>query len=55
MKLLTKEEHEPYENAKTLVNKSLKMNIWKIKNFVKLEVIVITQNNIEMLHIPYVI
>ena len=37
------------------VKKDLKINIWKIKNIVKLEIIVITQENIELLHITYVI
>ena len=33
----------------------IKINIWKIKNMVKLEIIFIIQGNIEMLHIAYVI
>ena len=33
------------------VNKSLKINILKIKNIVKLEIIVIIQVNTEMLHL----
>ena len=35
--------------------RNLKINILKIKNIVKLEIIVIVQGNIEMLHIAYVI
>ena len=43
MKLLTKKQHESYDNAKIfhIYPKDLKMNLWKIKNIVKLEVIVI--------------
>ena len=37
------------------VKKDLKISISKIKNIVKLEIIVIMQNNIEVLHISYVI
>ena len=37
------------------VKKSLKINILKIKNIVKLEIIPITQVNAEVLHIVYVI
>ena len=57
MKLLTKEQEEPYENAKIcyIVNKSLKINTLKIKTVVKLEIIVIRQENIKVLHIAYVI
>ena len=44
MKLLTKEEQESYENVKIcyICKKEMKMNIWKIKNIIKLEVIVIS-------------
>ena len=35
------------------VKKNLKTDIWKIKNIVKLEIIVIIQGNIEALHIAY--
>ena len=37
------------------VKKDLKISISKVKNIVKLEIIVIMQNNIEVLHISYVI
>ena len=37
------------------VKKKLKVNIWKIKHSVKLEIIVIIQGNIEVLHITNVI
>ena len=57
MKLLTKEWEESYENAiicyirkEKFENKCL-----KIKNIVKLEIIVIIQGNIEELRIAYVI
>ena len=39
----------------TSVKKKLKINIWKIKNIVKLEIIVIIQENIGVLCIAYVI
>ena len=53
MKLLTKEQQESYENARIrcICKKNLKKNIWKIKNIVKLEIIVIIKENIEVLHI----
>ena len=39
-------------NWKTeVIDKRLKINIWKIKNFVKLEIIVIILENKEVLHI----
>ena len=37
------------------VKKNSKINIGKIKNIVKLEIIVIIQENIEVLHTAYVI
>ena len=37
------------------VKKNLKINIWKIINILKLEVIVVIRENIEVLHIAYVI
>ena len=43
------------QKSDLFVKKDLKINIWKIKNIVKLEIIVITQENIELLHITYVI
>ena len=57
MELLTKEQQESYENAKTLIfaNENLKINIWKIYNIVKLEIIVIMQQNAEVLHVAYAI
>ena len=57
MKLLTKEQQESYQNAKAVVfvKKNQKINIWKMKNIVRLEIIVITQENIEVLRIAYVI
>ena len=35
--------------------KKLKINIWQIKNIVKLDIIFIIQGNIEVLRIAYVI
>ena len=37
------------------VNKDVKINMWKIKNIVKLEIIVVIQGSIEVLHISYVV
>ena len=37
------------------VKKILKINIWKIKDIVKLEIIVIIQDNIEVLRIAYAV
>ena len=58
MKLLTKEQEESYENARICYvyqekfeNKYLKEK----NNFVKLEIIVMIQGNIEVLRIAYVI
>ena len=55
MKLLTKEQEESYENAKICYfrQKNLKINISKTKNIVKLEIIVIIQENIEVLRIVF--
>ena len=57
IKLFTKEQQESYENAKIcyICKKKLKIYISKIKNIVKLEVIVIIHGNIELLCIAYVI
>ena len=57
MKLFTKELQKSYENAKIcyICKKKLKINICKIKNIVKLEILVIIQEDIEVLHIAYVI
>ena len=37
------------------VKKNLKINTWKIINILKLEIIVVIRENIEVLHIAYVI
>ena len=37
------------------VKKKLKISIWKIRNILKLNIIVILQENIEVLHMAYVI
>ena len=57
MTLLTKDQQGSYENTKIcyICKKNLKMNIWKKKNVVQLEIIVIIQGNIEVLGMPYVI
>ena len=57
MKLLTKDQQQSYKNQKsvTFVKKNLKINISKIKNIVKVEIIVIILGNTEVLHIGYVI
>ena len=55
--LLTKKQQEPYENGKKsviFVKKNLKINMWKIKNIVKLEIVAIIQGIIEVLCIAYV-
>ena len=57
VKLLANEQQESYENANfaIFVQKSLKINMLKIKNIVKLEIIFTIQVNIEVLDIEYVI
>ena len=55
MKLLTKKQKLKMQKSVIFVKKNLKINIWKIKNIVKLEIIVIIEENIEKLHIAYVI
>ena len=53
MKLLIKEQqnHMKMQKCIIFVEKILKINMWKIKHVVKLEIIVIIQGNIEVLHI----
>ena len=41
------------ENLLHLSWKNLKINSWKLKNIVKLEITVIVQRNIEVVHIEY--
>ena len=57
MKLLAKEQQESYENANIcyIYKEKLKINILKIKNIVKLEIIAIIQENTEVLCIAYII
>ena len=60
MKLLTKKQQEAYENMEVqkyvkFVKKNVKNKHLKDKNIIKLEIIVIMQGNIEVLHIAYVI
>ena len=47
--------HMKMQESVIFVKKNLKINNWKIKNIVKLDIIVIIQGNIEMLRIAYVI
>ena len=53
MNLLTKEQQESYENFATFVEKSLKINMLKVKTITKLEIVIIIQVNIEVMHIAY--
>ena len=57
MKLLIKEQYESAENSKIccICKEILKKKMRKIKNVVKLEIIVIIQGNIEGLRIAYAI
>ena len=43
------------QKSVTLVEKNLKINILNIRNILKLEIIVIIQENVEELRIAYVI
>ena len=47
--------HMKMQKSVIFVKKKLKINILQIKNIVKLEIIVIMQENIKVLHIAYVI
>ena len=42
-------------NSVTFLKRNLKINMLKMKNIVKLVIILIIQQNIELLHIAYVI
>ena len=57
MKLLTNVQQESYEMQKPVlfVRKKLKINVLKMKNIVKLGIIVNILNNIDVLCITYVI
>ena len=57
MKLLTKEQQESNENAKSFafVKNNSKTNISNITNIVRLEITVIIQGNVEVLCIAYII
>ena len=56
-KLLKIEQQESYKNAEFCLcpKKVSKINMWKIKNIVNWEIIVIIEGNIEVLHIAHVI
>ena len=57
MKLLTKEQQESFENAKIchICKEKFENKYVKDTNTVKLEIIVIVQENIKVLHIAYMI
>ena len=58
MKTLTKEQQKPHvkmQQSVIFVKEKLKVNIWKIKNIVKLGIIDVIQGNIEVLRIACVI
>ena len=57
MKILTTEQQESYKMQKYAIflYKNLKINVQKIRNIVKLMIIVNIQVNIGVLHILYVI
>ena len=57
MKLLTNEQQESYENAKIcyICKEKFENKYLKDKNIVTLKIIVIIQENIEVLHLAYVI
>ena len=57
MKLLAKEQQELYENAKIcyIYKERNEDKYLKEKKIVRLEIIVITQENVEVLHVAYVI
>ena len=64
MKIINLEKNEVIDSSRNhmkvqksvlFVKKNLKIDIWKMKNILKLEIIVIKQENIKMLHIAYAI
>ena len=57
MKLLAKEQQESYENAKIcyIYKERNEDKYLKEKKIVRLEIIVIIQENVEVLHVAYVI
>ena len=57
MKLFTKEQQESYENAKicSICKEKFENKYFKDRKYRKVEIIVIIQQNIEALHIRYVI
>ena len=55
IKLTNSRNHIKSQNIVIFVKKSLKKNLLKIKNIVRLGTIVIVQGNIEILHIAYVL
>ena len=57
MKLIIKEQQESYENKKAcyIFKEKFEKKNWKIKNIVKLKIILLMQENIKRLGIAYVI
>ena len=57
MKLLTKEQQEPYKNAKIcyICKEKIENKYLKVTNFGKVRIIVIIQENIEVQCMAYVI
>ena len=64
MKIINLEKNEVIDSSRNhmkvqksvlFVKKNLKIDIWKMKNILKLEIIVIKQENIKVLHITYAI
>ena len=57
MKLLIKEQHESYKNAKIcyICKEKFEVKYVEDENIVKLEIIVIVQGHISVLRKPYVI
>ena len=57
IKLLTTKHENSYDNGKSfiIVKKSLKINILKIKNTLKFEIIFVIQVNKKVLHIAHVV
>ena len=55
MKIVNSRNHMKIQKSFKFVKKKLKINIRKIKNIIKLEIIIIIQGNIEVLCIAYLI
>ena len=55
MKIVNSRNHMKIQKSFTFVKKKFKINIRKIKNIIKLEIIIIIQGNIGVLCIAYLI